>query len=94
MGGLYEMELTRSAIHCIATHCSKLKPEIQGSAYKNLEKVLQYQPNPYMDMTSFYTVLATILYVNTTAFILPLYDDDMIDDQRLLPITAEQRGNS
>lgn len=86
MGGLYEMELTRSAIHCIATHCSKLKPEIQGSAYKNLEKVLQYQPNPYMDTTKFLYRLATILYVNTTAFILPLYDDDMLTIKGFYPL--------
>ncbi len=86
MGGLYEMELTRSAIHCIATHCSKLKPEIQGSAYKNLEKVLQYQPNPYMDTTKFLYRLATILYVNTTAFVLPLYDDDMLTIKGFYPL--------
>ena len=27
-GGVYEMDLTRSAIHSFATSCSKLKPEI------------------------------------------------------------------
>lgn len=75
-GGIYEMELTRAAIHSIATHCSKLKPEIQGKAYKNLEKTLQFQPNPYMDTTKFIYRLATILSVNTTAFIIPLYAGD------------------
>jgi len=29
-GGIYEMELTRAAIHSFATACSKLKPEIRG----------------------------------------------------------------
>ncbi len=75
-GGIYEMELTRAAIHSFATLCSKLKPEIQGSAYKNLEKTLQFKPNQYMDTTKFIYRLATILSVDTTAFIIPLYGED------------------
>jgi hypothetical protein len=75
-GGLYEMELTRAAIHSFASSCSKLKPEITGSAYKNLEKTLQFKPNPYMDTSKFIYRLATILSVNTTAFIIPLYGND------------------
>ena len=75
-GGLYEMELTRAAIHSFATLCSKLKPEIQGSAYKNLEKTLQFKPNQFMDTTKFIYRLATILSVDTTAFIIPLYGED------------------
>lgn len=64
-GGIYEMELTRAAIHSFATHCSKLKPEIQGSAYRNLEKTLQFKPNPFMDTTKFLYRLATILSSTT-----------------------------
>ncbi|NLC03176.1 MAG: phage portal protein [Tissierellia bacterium] len=75
-GGIYEMELTRAAIHSFATLCSKLKPEIQGSAYKNLEKTLQFKPNQFMDTTKFIYRLATILSVDTTAFIIPLYAED------------------
>lgn len=75
-GGLYEMELTRAAIHAFASHASKLKPEIQGNAYKNLEKTLQFKPNPFMDTSKFIYRLATILSVNTTAFIIPLYAED------------------
>ena len=43
-GGVYEMDLTRTAINNFATHCSKLKPEIEGSALKSLEKTLQHKP--------------------------------------------------
>ena len=75
-GGIYEMELTRAAIHSFASLCSKLKPEIQGNAYKNLEKTLQFKPNPFMDTTKFIYRLATILSVDTTAFIIPLYAKD------------------
>lgn len=75
-GGIYEMELTRAAIHSFASQCAKLKPEITGSAYKNLEKTLQFKPNPYMDTYRFIYRLATILSVDTTAFIIPLYGMD------------------
>ena len=91
-GGIYEMELTRAAVDRYATFCSKLKPEIQGNAYKNLEKVLQYQPNPWMDTTKFLYRLATILKVNTTAFIVPLYAEDLetiTGFYPLLPSNAE-----
>lgn len=71
---IYEMELTRAAIHSFANMCSKLKPEITGSAYKNLEKILQFKPNPFMDTSKFLYRVATILSVNNTAFIVPIED--------------------
>jgi hypothetical protein len=91
-GGIYEMELTRAAIHSFASLCSKLKPEIQGSAYKNLERTLQFKPNPFMDTSKFIYRLATILSVNTTAFILPLYAEDyetIVGYYPLLPQSTE-----
>ena len=91
-GGLYEMELTRSAINAYATAISKLKPEFTGSAYSSLAKRLQFKPNPYMDTTKFLYRLATILKVNTTAFIIPMYAKDMktiIGYYPLLPQNTE-----
>lgn len=73
-GGVYEMDLTRSAIHSFATACSKLKPEITGSAYKPLERTLQFKPNSFMDTTKFIYRLATILECEHTAFIVPIED--------------------
>lgn len=72
---VYEMEITRAAIHSFATFCSKLKPEITGSAKKRLERTLQFRPNPFQDTTKFLYRLATILAVNNTAFIVPLEDE-------------------
>lgn len=37
-GGVYEMDLTRTAVNNFATHCSKLKPEIEGSALKHWKR--------------------------------------------------------
>lgn len=74
-GGLYEMELTRAAVHSFATHVSKLKPEVKGTGNGVLERKLQYKPNPYQDTTKYLYRLATIFQVQNNAFILPLYDD-------------------
>lgn len=72
-GGIYESELCRASIHTFATHCSKLKPVVSG-ARKDLQKTLEFQPNPYMDTTKFLYKLATILETENTAFIVPIYD--------------------
>lgn len=74
-GGLYEMALTRAAIHARANLASKLKPEVSGTARKSLESVLQYRPNPYMDTTKFLYRVSTILDANNTAFIVPVEDE-------------------
>lgn len=73
-GGVYEMDLTRTAVNSFATHCSKLKPEIEGSALKRLEKTLQQKPNYFMDTTKFIKRIATYLAVEHTAFIVPVED--------------------
>ena len=72
--GVYEMELTRSAIHSFAKFCSKLKPEVTGSAYPTLGKTLEYKPNYFMDTSKFLYRIATIFKVNNTAFIVPVED--------------------
>lgn len=74
-GGVYEMDLTRTAINNFATHCSKLKPEIEGSALKRLEKTLQCKPNYFMDTTKFIKRIATYVAVEHTAFIIPVEDE-------------------
>ena len=67
-GGVYEMDLTRTAINNFVTHCSKLKPEIEGSALKSLEKTLQHKPNYFMDTTKFIKRLATYVAVEHHRF--------------------------
>lgn len=74
-GGIYEMELTRAAIHSFAVACSKLKPEVTGTANKSLERILQFKPNFFMDTSKFIYRIATILSVNNNAFIIPIEDD-------------------
>lgn len=73
-GSIYEMELTRAAIHSFATHCSKLKPEAKGSGNQSLERMLQFKPNPLMDTKKYLYRLATSYMVDNTAIIAPLFD--------------------
>ena len=74
-GSIYEMELTRAAIHSFATHVSKFRPEIKGSGNAQLERKLQFRPNKLMDTKKYLYRLATVYMVENTAFIAPLYDD-------------------
>lgn len=71
-GGLYEMELTRAAIHSFATHVSKLKPEVNGNPL--LQLTLQNMPNSLMDTKKYLYRLATGYMVDNTVFIAPLED--------------------
>ena len=74
-GGVYEMDLTRTAINNFATHCSKLKPEVEGSALRHLHRVLAFKPNSFMDTAKFIARVATILEVEHTVFIVPIEDE-------------------
>lgn len=73
-GNIYESELVRSAINAIATHISKLDITIQGSAKPALQTKLRHGPNEFQTWSQFLYRLATILYVNNTACIVPVYD--------------------
>ena len=74
-GGVYESELIRAAINARAVHISKLKIEIQGSAKPSLKVKLQHAPNKFQSWSQFLYRLSTILDVNNTAFITPVFDD-------------------
>lgn len=71
-GGLYEMELTRAAIHSFATHVSKLKPEVKGD--DRLQLILQNKPNALMDTKKYLYRLATGYMVDNNVFVAPMED--------------------
>ncbi|MBQ1573352.1 MAG: phage portal protein, partial [Clostridiales bacterium] len=74
-GGVYESELIRAAINARAVHMGKLKIEIKGSAKPALRVKLQHAPNRFQSWSQFMYRLSTILDVNNTAFITPIYDE-------------------
>lgn len=75
-GGIYELELTRAAIDRFATGCSKLKPEIVGSASPRVARAFETSPNAYMTWPRFLYRLATILECDATAFVVPALAPD------------------
>lgn len=73
-GSIYESELVRASINCIATHCGKLNVTMNGAARPALQNKMRHAPNEYQTWEQFMRRLATILFVHNTAFIVPVYD--------------------
>lgn len=71
-GGVYEMELTRAAIHSIANQASKLIFEVNGSARPDLQNTLKYKPNMFMTSSQFLYRAATMLETCNTCYIVPI----------------------
>lgn len=88
-GGIYEAAITRAAIHCIATHVSKLKPEVLGANNRALNRRLQQAPNGIMTTSQYLYKIATILMVDNTAFIVPLYSDNGDDVVGFYPVSPQ-----
>jgi HK97 family phage portal protein len=78
----YSSDVVRSAIDSIARNVAKLKPKhirrINGTISPQdsfIQKLLQVQPNEYMDAYSFYYKIITQLYMQNNAFIYIGLDD-------------------
>ena len=74
-GELYEMEIIRSAVHATANHVSKLNVKILGSAAPALQTKLRRGPNEWQTWGQFLYRLSTILDMQNTAFVIPVFDD-------------------
>lgn len=77
-GEIYESELVRSAIDARARHFSKLKPEIRGSARPSLQNKMKHAPNEWMTWSQWLYRVSTMLDVDNTCIIVPVYDADLI----------------
>lgn len=73
-GGVYEMELTRAAVHTFALHCSKLQPKVEGADPYGLKPILEWKPNFFHTCPQYLYKLATIYKIQNTCFILPVLD--------------------
>ena len=74
-GEIYEFDHVRSAIDCLARNTAKLKPELTGSAKRNLRTTLKQQPNPYQTWSQFLYRTRTIFEMQNNAIIIPILDD-------------------
>ena len=77
-GAIYESEVVRAAIDARARHISKLKVELTGSAQPSLQSKLKQGPNQWQTWSQFFYRVSTILDINNTAFIVPVFDERMI----------------
>jgi HK97 family phage portal protein len=77
-GAIYESEIVRAAIDARARHISKLKVETNGTANPSLQAKLAQGPNQWETWSQFLYRVSTILDINNTAFIVPVFDERMI----------------
>ena len=77
-GAIYESEIVRASIDARARHISKLKVETVGTANQSLQKKLALGPNQWQTWSQFLYRVSTILDVNNTAFIVPVFDERMV----------------
>lgn len=77
-GAIYESEIVRAAIDARARHISKLKVETVGTANPSLQSKLEQGPNQWQTWSQFLYRVSTILDVNNTAFVVPVFDERMI----------------
>lgn len=77
-GAVYESEVVRAAIDARARHISKLKIESYGTANPSLQAKLKLGMNQWQTNSQFLYRTSTILDVENTAFITPVFDDRMV----------------
>lgn len=77
-GAIYESEIVRAAIDARARHISKLKVETGGAANPSLQAKLRLGPNQWQTWSQFLYKTSTILDVNNTCIVTPVFDDRMI----------------
>lgn len=73
-GNVYESEIVRAAINARATHISKLKVEMMGSARPALQRKMKLAPNQWQTWSQFLYRLSSLLDCFNNAFICPVYD--------------------
>jgi HK97 family phage portal protein len=74
-GGVYEMDLTVSAIDSFARHASKANPKVKGAAYGDRGKHWEVYANDTMTMSQFLYRVATIYECEHNVFIVPVKDN-------------------
>ena len=88
-GSIYESDLVRAAIDVRERHAAKLKVEIIGTAQPKLQARLRIRPNSWQTWSQFLYRASTILDMNSTLVIVPVYDDYM-DVVGYYPLLSQQ----
>ena len=95
-GELYESELVRAAIDARARNISKLAPTFVGSAQSKLRAAVRGGPNELQVWSQFLYRLSTILDMQGTAFVVPLFDNfgDRVGYFPVLPASSSLSSDS
>ena len=72
-GSMYQQVLVRSVIERFAVACSKLKPEIEGTARPRVRRAVETSPNQFQTWPQFLYRCATLYMNNTTVCVVPEY---------------------
>ena len=72
-GQIYESELVRAAIDARARHIGKLKVQTVGTSKKPMQRRITEEPNEFQSWGQFLYRLSTILDIQCTAFVVPIY---------------------
>ena len=72
-GSMYQQVLVRSVIERFAIACSKLKPEIEGTARPRVRRAVETSPNQFQTWPQFLYRCATLYMNNTTVCVVPEY---------------------
>lgn len=90
-GEAYEMELVRTSIDARARHIGKLSVNIEGSANKALATRLRIRPNDFMTWYKFLYRVSTILDMQNTCFIVPVFNEwgDKVGIYPILPSKSD-----
>ena len=90
-GDIYESELVRSAIDCLARNSAKLRPEFTGAAKQKLIRQIKNKPNEFQSWYQFLYRLRTIYEIQNNAIIVPMLDkyDQVVGLFPVLPSSCE-----
>lgn len=72
-GSMYQQVLVRSVIERFAIACSKMRPEIHGSARPRIRRAVETSPNQFQTWPQFLYRCATLYMNNTTVCVVPEY---------------------
>lgn len=72
-GAMYKQVLVRSVIERFAVACSKLKPEIKGTARPRIRRAIETSPNEFQTWPQFLHRCATLYMNDTTICVVPEY---------------------
>jgi HK97 family phage portal protein len=94
-GNQWNIAHVRAAVDAFARNAAKVSPRHirrSGGTFSeqesNLNRLLQWQPNPYMTAYAFYYKLAACYKITNNAFIYPQWKGEKLT--ALFPITAQQ----